>query len=314
MTFLGIDTSAYTTSAALVANGELRQVKMLLPVKQGERGLRQSDAVFAHIKQLPEVLSSLFDGFDGKISAVGVTSRPRDAEGSYMPCFLAAKPCAAAFALSYNAPLYDFSHQAGHIEAAAHTCGREMELGDDFLAFHVSGGTTELLRVRRSGRGDVPYDIEIVGRTLDISAGQAIDRAGVMLGCAFPSGPQLEKLAQQSDLEYKPRASVRDGSCNLSGVENQCKKLLDSNIPKRDIARYVLDSAAATIIEMTHHALKTRTPNCPVLFAGGVMCNELIRKKLETRFNAIFALPEYSSDNAAGIALLAEKRYMQSRQ
>ena len=89
MITIGLDTSNYTTSIAFFdgVNGE-NQSK-LLPVKEGELGLRQSDAVFAHIKSLPELSGRLFSLVgEQNISAVAVSTRPRAVEGSYMPCFM----------------------------------------------------------------------------------------------------------------------------------------------------------------------------------------------------------------------------------
>ena len=103
---LGIDTSNYTTSCALLdtADMSVRSCKKLLPVKQGERGLRQSDAVFHHTKQLPELMKQLFDKrYD--LSAVGYSYAPRCAEGSYMPCFLVGENVAQAVSLACGADL-----------------------------------------------------------------------------------------------------------------------------------------------------------------------------------------------------------------
>ena len=122
---LGIDTSNYTTSAAIYTP-ELPlpiSVGRLLAVAAGGRGLRQSDAVFAHVKNLPDIVPAAVNQFDGAISAIGVSVRPRDAEGSYMPCFLAGLAAAASAASVLHVPLYEFSHQANHVAAAAYGAG-----------------------------------------------------------------------------------------------------------------------------------------------------------------------------------------------
>ena len=103
--YIGIDTSNYTTSVALYRSEEnkIYQAKRLLPVKSGQLGLRQSDAVFHHTKQLPEMIEKLSETV-GSINPVCITAsaKPRNAEGSYMPCFL----CGEGFARSYSALIF----------------------------------------------------------------------------------------------------------------------------------------------------------------------------------------------------------------
>lgn len=300
---LGIDTSNYTTSAALWADGSILQEKMPLPVKKGELGLRQSDALFHHVVQLPQVLSRLSIG--GKLDAVGVSSRPRDCEGSYMPCFLAGLGTAQAIAQTGGAPLFYFSHQQGHIAAALYSAGKLDLLQDSFLAFHVSGGTTEAVRVTPDP--EKVFQTEIVARSLDLKGGQAVDRVGAMLGLPFPAGKDLENLAGKSNRIFRIRPVMKEADCSLSGVENQCRKLFSDGTPKEDVAAFCLQSILASLDAMAQ-ALLERFGGMSLLFAGGVMSNGIIRKTLEEKYGAVFAAPEYSCDNAAGIAVLAAWR------
>ena len=111
---MGIDTSNYTTSVALMySDGELiANIKEPLPVKLGECGLRQSDAVFAHIKNLPKAMEKASGILNGRsVSAIGVSERPRNVFGSYMPCFLAGLSAATSAAAASGVPLYRFSHR-----------------------------------------------------------------------------------------------------------------------------------------------------------------------------------------------------------
>ena len=179
--FLGIDTSNYTTSAALFDGQRvLENRKLLLPVKPGEKGLRQSDAVFHHVRQLPQVLGPLLEGLEAPPGAVGVSVSPTTAEGSYMPCFLVGKNTAGLLGQAWKAPVEHFSHQQGHIAAALYSAGRLELLERRFLAFHVSGGTTEALLVQPDGEG-MPH-ITLAAHSLDLKAGQAVDRVGLLLG------------------------------------------------------------------------------------------------------------------------------------
>ncbi len=300
---LGIDTSNYTTSAALFHSEvhSVTQQKMLLPVKQGELGLRQSDAVFHHVRQLPLVLEQLLQDNSDSIHAVGASDRPRSIDGSYMPCFSVGLGTAKAISLSLGVPFHSFSHQAGHIAAALFSVKRLDLVSHPFIAFHVSGGTTEAVLV-------VPdknqiFDATIIAKSLDLKGGQAVDRVGSMLGLTFPSGRELEELALNSNFRYKIKASMKGADCSLSGVENQCRKMLESGAPREDIAAYCLRFILAALDAMTLELIKLYG-KLPLVFAGGVMSNSIIRNALTEKYGAYFASPAFSCDNAAGIAVL----------
>ena len=309
--FLGVDTSNYTTSLCLVCDGEvIGSVRRLLPVKEGEKGLRQSDAVFHHTKALPELSKELFssvDMSDGKLCAVGVSSKPRDAEGSYMPCFLSGYSYASGIAHSHNIPMYTFSHQSGHIMAAIYSSGKDYDFFDafPFISFHVSGGTTEALYTAFNGE---TYLCKIVGGTSDASCGQIIDRAGVSMGLAFPCGKELDALSFGSTKKLPKTVSFRDGYFSMSGLQNKVEKFISEGEKKEDIAMYLFVSIAASLEKTSIH-LRELYGNLPIIYAGGVMSNSVIREKLSKMENVFFATPELSCDNACGTALLAFRKY-----
>ena len=307
MRVLGIDTSNYTTSIAVADETGYRHGRTILEVKTGERGLRQSDALFLHTVNLPRLFSEIDIG---KVDAVSYSEKPRDIEGSYMPCFLAGKSAATAAASAAGVPLFAFSHQAGHIMAALKSCeAGEEALGREFLAFHISGGTTELLYVKRK---DVGFDVAIVGETLDINAGQLIDRAGVLLGLKFPCGMELEKLAVQGKTA-KLHTCIKNGSCNLSGAENKIIQMYNSGETAENIARYAIDFACETILGMSRYAREAHR-SLPILYAGGVMRDNIIRDRLTGEMeNIYFAENELSSDNAVGTAYLGLEALKEGR-
>ncbi|HRU96372.1 MAG TPA: peptidase M22 [Ruminococcus sp.] len=302
--YLGIDTSNYTTSAAVYISEENRivQAKKLLPVKEGELGLRQSDAVFHHTKQLPDMIEQLSAQYsDISPSVVTASARPRNIEGSYMPCFLVGEGFGRSLAAVEHIPLYTTSHQIGHILAALYSADRLDLIRQPFIAFHVSGGTTDCLFCEPDE--DDVLRITEAGTSLDLKAGQAVDRTGVMLGLRFPCGPELEKLAAGADKRIKTKAVLKDGNCCLSGVENKCRTMLEKGESPENIARYCLDTIAETIAAMTSSALE-RYGSLPLVFAGGVMSDVIIRDRLLEKFpGADFAEPQFSCDNAAGTAI-----------
>ena len=309
--YVGFDTSNYTTSIAVCdADGRvLANLKKPLPVKEGQRGLRQSDAVFEHVRNLPalcEELRVLLRMEELRPVAVGVSTTPRDAEGSYMPCFLSGKAAAASFSAALDLPLYSFSHQNGHVMAAMYSSGRDFLGEERFLAFHVSGGTTEALLCVPKGDS---FAVTLVGETEDINAGQAIDRVGVAMGLSFPAGREMEALA--SAYHGKPMKhpiTVRDCRCSLSGVENLAFRMISEGRPREEVAAFVFDFIRRTLTEMGKQAM-ARYGTMPVLFAGGVMSNCWMRKKLSEQFDAAFSEPQFSADNAAGVALLCRRRH-----
>ena len=310
---LGIDTSNYTTSVALVSlDGELiHNGRRLLEVKEGERGLRQSEATFAHIKNLPLLMQDMKDvRGDRRIAAIGVSSRPRNVEGSYMPCFLAGVNAAMAVSMSAGLPLYTFSHQCGHIEAALFSSHAPVRDLVSFAAFHISGGTTELLRVRPDAIG---FSSELVGGTTDLNAGQVIDRIGVMLGCSFPAGGALDALAREYKGSIpKKKPSVKGMEVSLSGLENLATGLYRESGDKALVAAFVFNYIGSAISEMTRAYISTYG-DTPVVYAGGVMRNSIIRNRLAGEFDAYFATPDTSSDNAVGIASLARRSFLNGK-
>lgn len=299
MITLGIDTSNYTTSVAIYENGSVSHSRKLLPVKENAVGLRQSDAVFLHTKQFSEVLEGL--EFPQKLDCIGVSDRPSSIEGSYMPCFLVGKTIAEAIGKINGVNVKYFTHQQGHIAAGLYSAQRLDLFERDFLALHLSGGTTDLLFVKKTD--NIP-EISLIGRSTDLKAGQAVDRVGNMLGLGFPAGKELEKLALKSTAQFKIKAPVNGLCLSLSGVENKCKKMLDDGFSPEDIALYCLKYISAAVCQLTKNALD-KFPEMPILFVGGVMSNSIIRNDLSFCKNAVFARPEFSSDNACGAAVLA---------
>ncbi|MDD6806886.1 MAG: peptidase M22 [Oscillospiraceae bacterium] len=312
--YFGFDTSNYTTSVAAY-NSDLNIIvhrKKLLPVKSGERGIRQSNAVFYHTEQIGNLVNSLFEelysynNFNiSEVAAIGVSAFPRRVEGSYMPCFSVGQTVAKSLAASFNVPCFEFSHQEGHICAALYSAGKLNKLNNQFLAFHVSGGTTESLVCCPSE--DSVIKAELIGTSSDLKAGQAIDRIGVKLGLDFPCGPALEKLAEGSTREFNLKPSMNNLNCSLSGVENKCNKMLSEGEKPEDIALFCLKYIESSIDAMSSEALKLY-PNSFICYSGGVMSNKIIRKSLEQKYECSFAEPDFSSDNAAGIALLTSMK------
>lgn len=304
--FVGFDTSNYTTSVALFDGVNIIQKKKLLEVKHGEKGLRQSDAVFQHTVNMPVLVNALeIDNMD--ISAVGVSVRPRNAEGSYMPCFLVGENTANTAACFTNSPLYKTSHQVGHILAALYSADKLDLINSSFIAFHLSGGTTEALLV--SPDFDNVITAQIIAESSDLKAGQAVDRAGVMLGMKFPCGKELDSFARKSNREFKIKPSFKELNCSLSGVENKAAKMYADGESSQDIAKFVISYIVSAIDVMLEKIIE-KYGNLPVIFSGGVSSNSILQNVIKEKYGAYFATPEFSCDNAVGTAIYA---YLKSK-
>ncbi len=297
MTVLGFDTSNYTTSAAVFDGTDGFNCSRLLNVKDGQIGLRQSDALFSHVQRLPEIADQLrrMAGFR-TVDAVAASTRPRAVEGSYMPCFLAGASQGKTMAALLGLPFFEISHQQGHLAAAAWSAGRMDLLEGPFLCWHLSGGTTELLYINP---GVLPLP-QRIGGTADLSAGQLIDRTGRMLGISFPAGKELDRLAG-ADETIKPFLARSQGlEFSFSGLENKADQLKKQDASDQEIASFIIRSVCIAVQQITKLAQK-EYPGLPVLFSGGVASNSMLRRTMQ---GCIFAQPQYATDNALGTAIL----------
>ena len=279
--YLGIDTSNYTTSAAAFDGRDGVNRSRLLDVAPGQLGLRQSDALFSHVKRLPVLMEQLFSAVSpGEIQAVAVSTRPRAVEGSYMPCFLAGVAVAKSLAAALGVPCHEVSHQQGHVAAALWSAGRMDLMDRPHLAWHLSGGTTELLSITPEGKN---VRAEKIGGTSDISAGQIMDRTGKLLALPFPAGKALDQLSQGMDV--KPfRVKTQGLTFSLSGLENQVAAFYQRTNTTREAQK--------------------QYPGLEVVFSGGVASNLTLRRVCGF---GVFAAPQFSTDNAMGVAVLAER-------
>ena len=293
MIALGFDTSNYTTSCAWFDGSRHENAGKLLEVKPGELGLRQSDALFQHVKCLPDIADQL--RIPGQITAVGASTRPRAVEGSYMPCFLAGESQAKVLAKALHVPFYAFSHQQGHLAAVLWSADRMDLMDHTFLAWHLSGGTTELLLVKPG------LAAEIIGGTEDLSAGQLVDRTGQLLGLDFPAGKALDALA--GTIQTKPfPVKVQEMRFSLSGMQNKSAQMYQNGATAAETAAFALGCIAEAVARATQQALEAYG-DLPVVFTGGVASNSQLRRAMEP-VGAVFGPPQYSTDNALGIAVL----------
>ena len=304
MSVIAFDTSNYTTSIAWFDGTTGENCSQLLPVREGELGLRQSDAVFHHTKSLPELSGRLFSHISAnEITAVGVSTRPRAVDGSYMPCFLVGYSHAKLLAESLHVPLFECSHQQGHVAASLWSAGRLDLMDTAHLAWHLSGGTTELLLVEPDGRN---VKCTKIGGTTDISAGQLIDRTGQLLSLPFPAGKHIDILSRTAEKRDLFKVKCPGMEFSLSGVQNKVNAYYEATKDAAETAGYALRCVCHAVYTATKNAIK-EYPGLPVVFSGGVASNLMLREMLAP-LNPVFAQPQFSTDNAMGVAVLAYRQ------
>ncbi len=303
MISVGFDTSNYTTSIAYFNGLDGVNCSKLLPVKEGALGLRQSDAVFHHTQSLPELSGRLFSDINAdEISVIGVSTRPRAVEGSYMPCFTVGYAQAKLLSDVLHIPLFSFSHQQGHVAASLWSSGRMDLMDAPHLAWHLSGGTTELLLVEPENKS---VKCTKIGGTTDISAGQLIDRTGQLLSLPFPAGKHIDALSREACRDDVFRVKCSDLGFSLSGVQNKVQNYFENCKDPGETAAFCLRCICYAVHKTTVDAMKAY-PGLPVVFSGGVSSNSMLRM-MTASLDPVFALPEYSTDNALGIAILAHR-------
>ena len=309
--FLGIDTSCYTTSVAVLnETGHLiADCRRLLAVKPGGRGLSQSEMVFQHTRNLPD----LFQQAAAKLPAsfrfmgVGVSSRPRPVAESYMPAFLVGYGYARTLGTALGIPVNALSHQENHIYAGLWSA--KGPVNDNFLALHLSGGTTEIVEVRDLRTNPA---ITMLGNSQDLHAGQFVDRVGVALGLPFPAGPHLEQLAAgYTDKPAEIPSAVRDLTVSFSGPESQAQRLIAQGVDPAAIAAGVQACIARTIVKLLERTVE-KTGLTYVLLAGGVTANLYIRQFVEQKLHKqsiqlYMPEPNFSTDNSVGAAFFSSQ-------
>lgn len=310
--YLGVDTSNYTTSVAIMneAGEIISDCRKVLDVKLGDRGLRQSEAVFQHINNFPEVFLQAIEGLNLEcVKAIAVSIKPRPLENSYMPVFQAGYNYARIIGGILGKPVIETTHQEGHILAGIWSSS--FKLIDKFLVLHISGGTTELLQVTLIQRTPIVFFIEKIGGSSDLHAGQFIDRIGVKMGLDFPCGSRLEQIAQNSQNPIPIPVAIKNMDISFSGPETYAQRLLEKGSNPAEVARGVENCLYKSFAKLILRGYaKTKLNNC--LIVGGVACNLYIKKMLkgtiarQENINLFFANPQYSSDNAVGISYIAK--------
>lgn len=299
---VGIDTSAYTTSIAIIDSdfNVLKNLKYMLKVENGKKGLRQQEAVFQHIMNLSRYIEEAFSDIDNSlIETISCSNKPRNLEDSYMPVFLVSELIAKTMGSMLNITPSYFSHQEGHLGVVVDHLDK-MKI-EKFIGLHFSGGTSEILEIEMK---NFKFDIKIIGGTLDISFGKFIDRIGVALGFDFPAGKYIEGLNASNQTILKQPISVKEGWFNLSGAETYLLNEIDRGVAKEEIACATEQIMEKTLLRALENIIEDKKQY--IIFTGGVASNTRLRRSLLAKYGEYVIIPEKSlcTDNAVGLAKL----------
>ncbi|MCH4888821.1 peptidase M22 [Acidaminobacter sp. JC074] len=292
MLSLGIDTSCYTTSLVVMdGKNVVYEGRKLLTVKKGTVGLRQADAFFQHVQNLPILYKEMVYKIDVReIDRIVVSDRPRPLEGSYMPVFTAGMRFAEVIGDTLDTQVLYLSHQENHLYATL----LEHGVQGNFVGVHISGGTSEILAV------DSDLSISIIGETLDLSFGKLIDRLGVYMGLDFPCGQAMD-IYTSSEV-YPLKMSIKDMSFNISGIENQLKAYYDKEGSIEKVSVTLFRYIGKLLCKVLKKALD-ETNYDRIIMSGGVSANKLIREEVSSLSDKVlFTSIEYSTDHAVGNA------------
>ncbi len=279
---LGIESSCDDTSAAVICDGILKSnVIASQKVHEAYGGVVPELASRAHQQNIVPVVSEAIRmaGIDkSELSAIAFTRGP-----GLLGSLLVGTSFAKGMAIGLNIPLIDVNHLHAHV--LSHFVKKE---ADDevpefpFLCLLVSGGNSQIVVVKS------PYEMEIVGKTIDDAAGEAFDKCAKVMGLPYPGGPHIDRLAKEGDAKAfrfsKPH--IPDLDYSFSGLKTSFLYTLRDNLKANPnfIAERKADLAAslqATIIEILIDKLSKALKEYPVkhiAIGGGVSANSGVRE------------------------------------
>ena len=307
-----IETSCDETSMALVKNGQ--EVLAMTVLSQMDThanfgGVVPEIASRMHTENITMVLEDILNQYDFKIQdvdAIAVTYAP-----GLLGSLLVGVEFAKVLSLVYNKPLIAVNHTMGHIFANQ----IDNNMTYPLLSLIVSGGHTDLVLMKS------PYDIEILGSTIDDAAGEVYDKVARVLGLPYPGGPNIDKLAKHGENTYTLPTPMKDSTYqfSFSGLKSAVINLVHNEeqrgneIRKNDLACSFQEAVIDELKRKVELALKNIGVK-EMILAGGVSANVKLRETLKNlcdKYNVNFHVPpfQYCTDNAAMIGAAAYPLY-----
>lgn len=316
---LGIESSCDDTSASIIKNGFVASNRVAnQEVHKKYGGVVPELASRAHQKNIIPVVDIAMQEAGvtpEELSAIAFTRGP-----GLLGSLLVGTSFAKGLALSNNIPLIDVNHLHAHILSLFLQQENENKPMPPFpfLCLLVSGGHTQILIIHDYLKS------EIIGQTIDDAAGEAFDKCAKVMGLPYPGGPHVDRLAKSGDpLKFEfSRPRIPGLNYSFSGLKTNFLYFLRDNIKINEnfIEENTNDLCASlqhTIVEILLGKLKRATKETgikEITIAGGVSANSGLRNALQVyaekyRWNVIIPKFEYTTDNAAMIAITGYFKY-----
>ncbi|MHA2054654.1 MAG: bifunctional N(6)-L-threonylcarbamoyladenine synthase/serine/threonine protein kinase [Candidatus Hodarchaeales archaeon] len=294
---LGFEGTAHTASVAVIQGKEILANESTTYFPQ-EGGIHPREAASFLAEEFPKLLKRVIKTFSGelsKIDAIAFSQGP-----GLGPCLRTTATVARAISLRLNRPLIGVNHCIAHVEL-----GRTITPARDPIVLYVSGGNTQILTFL-NGR------YRIMGETLDIALGNALDSLGREMNLTHPGGPQIEKQATQGNSLLDLPYTLKGMSFSFSGMVTAAKRLIPKN-SSSDICYSFQEYSFAILAEATERALSC-TKKKSVLLTGGVAANsrlqEMIKNVANEQNSAYYVVPRsLAGDNGVMIAFAGAKQY-----
>lgn len=311
---LAIESSCDDTAAAVIRDGApLSNCVATQEIHRLYGGVVPEVASRAHQSNIiPVVHAALAQAGVAKheINAVAFTRGP-----GLLGSLLVGTSFAKAFALANRLPLIEVDHMSAHVMAHF---AEDPKPNFPFLCLTVSGGHTQILKVNS------PFDMEILGQTLDDAAGEAFDKTGKMLGLEYPAGPHIDRLAKEGTVRFPfPEAAVEGLGFSFSGLKTSVLYFLkretaqNPNFVQENLADICasIQSAIVTILVKKLKKAARKTGIKQLAIAGGVSANSGLRTALialgeKENWEVFIPKFEYCTDNAAMIGVMAHYKYL----
>jgi putative glycoprotease GCP len=314
---LGIESSCDDTSAAIISGSKiLSNIAANQEIHNEYGGVVPELASRAHQQNIIPVVEKAFSKANiqqNDICAIGFTRGP-----GLLGSLLVGTSFAKSLAMSLDVPLIEVNHLQAHILAHFIDDANPTPPNFPFLCLTVSGGHTMIVLVKDY------FDMEIIGKTIDDAAGEAFDKIGKIFDLDYPAGPIVDRLAKEGNPDAfkfnKPKMEGYDYS--FSGIKTSVLYFIQKEVRKNpdfikdninDLCASVQKSIIEILMDKLEKAAKELNIN-DIAIAGGVSANSGLRRYMEGNreklgWNIFIPKFEYTTDNAAMIAMVAKLKY-----
>jgi len=325
MRILAIESSCDETSAAVVVDGVVRANVVSSQVKLHAEygGVVPELAAREHLRNLLPVARAALSEAHLKADEIEAAAAT---QGPGLPAaLLVGFQAAQAFAFSLGKQFVGIHHHEAHLYSpwiGGEPARAEFESFEPNVSLIVSGGHTLLVHVPEEGKH------RVLGSTVDDAAGECFDKTAKLLGLGYPGGPEIDRLAQGANASAHkfPRPMIHEANddFSFSGLKTAVRyylrdhpQAIDDRKQVQDLCASVQSAIVDVLVTKTIKAAKRLRVRC-VTASGGVTCNRWLRSKLAAaceseRLKLRLSIAKFSTDNAAMIGILAERKLLRGQ-